>query len=134
MEFFLGVHKVPSHWIVHERIAVLLEISDLFAGQCDGHLLLLLQSLTLVNQIIVFGPRCFVPHKRIDALADGLHIRLVQDGLAEFSGKPSWTSRICNPSASASMRLWGTKQRGPNTMIWLTRVKLCSRSNKCPSH
>jgi hypothetical protein len=64
---------------------VLLKIGDLLPGQRNGHLLLLLEILTLLNQFVVMGLRLFITHKSIDPLSNRLHVGLVKDRLAELA-------------------------------------------------
>ena len=86
VQFFLGVEETVRNRVSHQLVAMLLEIGDFFAAERQGHLLLLLQSLALVDQAVILSSGLVVPHERIDALADGLHRGLVEDGLAEFLG------------------------------------------------
>lgn len=86
VQFFLRVHEIPGHGVLHQAFAMLLEVSNLLSGQRDSHLLLLLQRLAFVNEAVVLGARLFVAHERVDALANRLHVGLVQDGLAELTG------------------------------------------------
>jgi hypothetical protein len=48
--------------------------------------LFLLQNLALVDEAVVLGAALFVRHEGVDSSPNGLHIRLVENGLAEFPG------------------------------------------------
>ena len=86
MQLVLRIEKSARHRIVHERLAMLLEIGHLFAGQRQGHLLLLLQRLAFVHELVILGARLLVTHKCIDPLANRLHVRLVEDCLTKLFG------------------------------------------------
>ena len=85
VQFFLGIQEIPRDRVVHERIPVLLKIGDLLPGQRNGHLLLLLEILTLLNQFVVMGLCFVITHKSIDPLSNRLHVGLVKDRLAELA-------------------------------------------------
>ncbi len=86
MELFLGIQKATRDGILHQGIAMLFELGNFFPGECEGHLLLLLQSLSLLHEIVVMSPCFFVTHERVDALADRLHGGLIENSLAELTG------------------------------------------------
>lgn len=65
---------------------MLLEIRDLLPGQRHGGLLFLLQGLTFAHQTVVLGPGFFIADEGVDALADRLHVGLLQNDLAKFLG------------------------------------------------
>jgi len=85
VKLFLSVHEPSSDRVLEQGIPVLFEIGDFLAGQGEGVLLFLLERLSLVNEALVIGTGLVVTHKGVDALADRLHRRLVEDGLAEFA-------------------------------------------------
>src|SRR5262249_59481614 len=74
VQFLLRIEKASSDRVVEQRFAIPFERVDFFAGQLLGHLLLLLERLTLVQDTVILVTGLFVPHKRIDALANRLHV------------------------------------------------------------
>jgi hypothetical protein len=86
MQLFLRIEKSTGHRVLHEGVAMLLELGDFFPGQRERHLLFLLECLTFLNQLIVMRPGFLVPHKSVDALANGLHRGLLENDLAELTG------------------------------------------------
>ena len=86
MQFLLSIEETARNRILHQGIAMLLEICDLFAAEGHGHLLFLLQGLAFIDEPVILSTNLIVSHKGIDALADGLHSGLLKDCLAEFLG------------------------------------------------
>ena len=86
MQFFLGIQKTARDRVLQQRLPVLLEIGDLFTGHGRGLLLFLLQNLPFVDQPVILVAGLFIRHERVDPPANGLHIRLLEDGLAELPG------------------------------------------------
>jgi hypothetical protein len=84
VQFLLSIEEVASDRIVENSFALLFEILDFLLAQRRRHLLLLLKRLTLRDEVFVLTARLFVSHKRVNPLANGSHIGLVQDRLAQF--------------------------------------------------
>lgn len=90
VQLLLRIQEFARHGILQQRVAVLLKVRDLFAGEGRGRLLFLLQRLALRDQAIVLRPGRLIRHKSVDALAEGFHARLIQNRLAEFPGFPGY--------------------------------------------
>lgn len=86
MQLLLRIKKITSNRVLQKRVPVLLKIGDFFPSQGRRHLLFLLQNLPLADQTIIVPAGFFVRHESVDPPADGLHVRLVKDGLAELPG------------------------------------------------
>src|SRR5260370_33156305 len=85
VQFLLRVQESARHRVLHQRIAMLLEVRNLLARQGQGHLLLLLQRLAFGHEPVVMCAGLFVPQQGIDPLADRAHGGLLQNRLAELS-------------------------------------------------
>jgi hypothetical protein len=86
LQFLLRIEEIASHRIVEDSFALLFKIVDFLPAERCGHLLLFLQRLAFIDEILVLGASLFVSHERVNPFTNGLHIRLVQDGLAQFFG------------------------------------------------
>lgn len=86
VQFLLGIKEIASDRIIENSFALLFEIVDFLPAEWRGDLLLFLKRLTLGYEIFILRSRLFVSHKRINPFANGLHIGLVQDCLAQFFG------------------------------------------------
>jgi hypothetical protein len=82
----LCIEKVASDRVVENSFTLLFEVVDFFAAERRGHLLLFLKHLALGNETLVLPACLFVSHECVNPLANGLHIGLLQNGLAQFPG------------------------------------------------
>ena len=83
MKLLAGIKKIAGHGIIHQRVAMLLEIGDLRIFKLASLRLLFVKSLALVHDGFVLAASVAVSHKRVDMLTDGIHSGLVNDGLAQ---------------------------------------------------
>lgn len=84
--FLLSVEESAGDWIVEDGFPLFFEFVDFVAGKWDRAVFFFVQRLTFGDETFVLSTRFFVPHKGVDSLANGAHIWLVEDGLAEFFG------------------------------------------------
>ena len=86
LEFLLGVEETATDGVIHKAIPQSFEFRDLRVFQGFAVVLLLLQGLALEHQGVVLGADGRVGEKGVDLAAQGLDVRLVKDGLAQFLG------------------------------------------------
>jgi arylsulfatase A-like enzyme len=81
---FLGIEEAARHRIVEQRVALLLELADLLAAERQRPLLFFVQHLALRHHGFILAAGLFIRHERINALADRTHVRLGENGVAQF--------------------------------------------------
>lgn len=86
VQFLLRIEETAGDGIIEQGLAMLFEIGHFLASYRERLLLFLLQELAFVHEAIVKGTGLLIIHESIDPLANGSHIRLIQDGLAQFLG------------------------------------------------
>jgi hypothetical protein len=84
VQFFLRVEETARHGIAQQRLAVFFKVGNFRRFQHLAVMLFFLERLAFVHQRFILAARAVVGHERLDALADGDHFRLGDDGLAKF--------------------------------------------------
>jgi hypothetical protein len=84
VQFLLGVDEPFGHRIAQEGLAFVIEGGHFAAIQGEALVLALVEGLALLAQALVLPPRVGVSHKRFDAPADALELRLLDDSLAQL--------------------------------------------------
>lgn len=82
--FALSIQEVLGHGVVQERIAVLVEVSDLVFREFHAHLLLLLEHLAFQAQSVVLTAGSVVFQERGDLTAEALKFSILEDGFAKL--------------------------------------------------
>ena len=102
VHFLLGFEEAAGDGIGQQGFTFLFKGRDFLAAQLLGALLFLLKRLAFGHEPLVLGPGFVVGDERLDSLARGTHLRLVQNGLAQFPGLVSnqaFLSRLHNRCA-----------------------------------
>jgi hypothetical protein len=86
VQFLLGVDEAFGHRIAEEDVALVVEGGDFRAIQGKALMLAFVERLAFLAQALVLLARVGVGHERLDAPADALKLRLLDDGLAQLQG------------------------------------------------
>ena len=84
VKFFLRVEEFARDGILQQRVAVLFKIGNIRAIEGLAVVLLFVQCVALAHHGFILATRCSVRQKSVNALADGGHFRLRDDGFAKF--------------------------------------------------
>src|SRR5262249_54782693 len=86
VQFLLSVDEAARHGVVDQGFAVRFEVSNLVVADGAAELLFLIEGLALFHHRLVLRLGLFVRHEGVDSTTDGLKLRQLRDGLAEFFG------------------------------------------------
>jgi len=84
VHFLLGLDEPLAHRIVQEGVAFGIEGGHLAAIQGESLVLAFVQRAAFFRQALVLLLRAGVSQEGIDALADALKLRLLDNGFAQF--------------------------------------------------
>ncbi len=80
----LRIKEAACDRIIQKRLAIFLELFDLLIRNLSASLLFVLEILALFAESLVLAPNLVVAKERVEALANLLEFRLVEDGLTKF--------------------------------------------------
>jgi hypothetical protein len=86
VQLFLRIEKSTRNGILHQVVAMFFEVGNFSAFERLRPRLFFLKRLPLAHHRFILAARAGVGQKGVNALADGNHFRLVNDGLAQFFG------------------------------------------------
>ena len=86
VKFFLSIEKTACDGIAKQNVTLFFKLGDFDAVERLAAVLFVVKRLAFVHQRFVLTTRAVVGHEGVNALADGNHFRLGDDGLAQLPG------------------------------------------------
>lgn len=84
VHFLARFQKSLGHRIIHEQVALVLEIQNLVIIQGHAHLLFVLKRFALFHDELILRLRSLIIHEVVDSIPNLLELRLFRECLAKF--------------------------------------------------